>query len=47
MSTKYFSGCCGNNETRFEKGFSLAAATNEKMAPDASEKVAGTTQPET
>lgn len=44
MSIKYFSGCRSNDDTRFEKGFSLTAATNEEMACDASEKVTATTQ---
>lgn len=44
MSINYFSRCRGNDDTRFEKGFSLTAATNEEMGCAASEKVTATTQ---
>lgn len=44
MSINYFSRCRGNDDTRFEKGFSLTAATNEEIGCDASEKATATTQ---
>lgn len=44
MSIKYFSGCPGNDDTRFERRLSLTAATNEEMACEASGKVTATTQ---
>lgn len=44
MSIKYFSGCRGNDDTRFEKRLCLTVATNEEMACEASEKVTATTQ---
>lgn len=44
MSINYFSRCRGNDDTRFEKGFSLTTATNEEIGCDASEKATATTQ---